>query len=119
MVSHVVRTSFCIVTSRHCVEVESSWLGLSRHDVSGGSLVAQTAVLAEQEASVNMVSSNMMKQLGNVPDRICSTSETSLVGLGQQSSHSSPNLPGFDLLSPVCPSKALHLGLQVMSAASK
>ena len=30
------------------LEAESSWLGLSRHDASGGSLVAQTAVVAEQ-----------------------------------------------------------------------
>ena len=64
------------------------------------------------------LSSNMVRQCEIVPDRICSTSETSLVGLGQQSSHSSPNLPGSDLLLPVWPSKAVHLGLHVMSAAS-
>jgi len=64
-----------------------------------------------------MVGSNMMKQLGNVPDRICSTSETSLVGLGQQSSHSSPNLPGSDLLSPVQPRKATLLCLYWMLSA--
>jgi len=48
MVSHLTRISLRFVTSRHCVAAQSSWLGWSRHDASGGSLAAQTDAIAEQ-----------------------------------------------------------------------
>jgi len=120
MIPHLIQNKFCLVTSHHCVEAESSRLGLTKAWCTGGRLAAQTDVIAEKGWAAgiwNMMCSNMVKQFGIVPDRICSTSETSLAGLGQQSSHSSPNLPDSDLLLPVQPSKAMHLCLYLMLSA--
>lgn len=49
-------------------------------------------------------------ELKSIPGRICSTNETSLLDLGQQSSRSSPSLPDSDQLSPAPGVSRLVLG---------